>query len=96
MPLIYKSEFMKQELTVNQQKQSVQVNRYGYILYLILVGYLFIQGDIEWATINMGIALVFDPFDASVKWNDRPLYQKLWLIVHLAITFAGFIYLALR
>jgi hypothetical protein len=86
---------MKQELTSHQQKQFNQVNRFTYILYLILVAYLFIIGDIEWAITNLGIALIFDPFDAGVKWQDRPLYQKVWLIAHLTLTLTGFLYLIL-
>lgn len=87
---------MKQELTAKCDKQSVQVNRFAYILYLILVAYLFFNGEIEWAITNLGIALVFDPFDARVKWDKRPLYQKVWLFAHLTLTFAGFLYLILR
>jgi hypothetical protein len=87
---------MKQELTTNCDKQSVQANRLAYILYLVLVAYLFFKGDVEWAITNLGIALVFDPFDAKVKWQNRPFYQKMWLIIHLTLTFAGFLYLILR
>jgi hypothetical protein len=87
---------MKQELTVNNDKQTVQANRLAYILYMILVAYLFIKGDIEWAITNLGIALVFDPFNANVKWQNRPTYQKVWLIAHVTFTFAGFLYLILR
>lgn len=87
---------MKQELTANKQKQSIQVNRFAYILYLILVFYLLIKGDLEWAIINMGIAMAFDPFDTKVKWQSRPLYQKVWLLVHLTLTSAGFLYLIIN
>jgi hypothetical protein len=86
---------MKQELTTKCDKQSVQANRFVYILYLVLVAYLLCKGDIEWAITNLGIALVFDPFDAKVKWQKRPMYQKVWLIVHLILTLAGFLYLIL-
>lgn len=34
---------------------------------------------------NLGIALAFDPFDQSVSWKERPLYQRAWLIVHLVL-----------
>lgn len=71
----------------------MQVNRFVYALYLALVIYLFIKGDIEWAITNLGIALAFDPFDASVTWRHRPVYQKIWLIAHLTIMLAGFVYL---
>ncbi|HZH99497.1 MAG TPA: hypothetical protein VEX63_00035 [Flavisolibacter sp.] len=87
---------MKQELTSECDKQSIQVNRFTYILYLVLVAYLFLKGDIEWAITNLGIALVFDPFDANVKWQNRPSHQKVWLIVHVTLTFVGFLYLILH
>jgi hypothetical protein len=87
---------MKRELTHKSINQTRQVNRYTYLLYLILVAYLFFIGDIEWAITNLGIALVFDPFNPEVKWQDRLFYQKAWLIVHLTLTLAGFIYLILR
>jgi cytochrome c biogenesis factor len=87
---------MKQEITAKCDRQTVQANRLAYILYMVLVAYLFIKGDIEWAITNLGIAMVFDPFDANVKWQNRPLYQKVWLIAHVTLTFAGFLYLILR
>jgi hypothetical protein len=86
---------MKQKLTAKCDNQSVQANRLAYILYMALVGYLFFKGDIEWAITNLGIALVFDPFNTKVKWQYRPLYQRVWLIVHVTLTFAGFLYLVL-
>jgi hypothetical protein len=86
---------MKRELTDKGKTQTVRIYRYAYGLFLLLVLYLLIRGDIENATINLGIALIFDPFDANVKWQDRPLYQRVWLLVHLALTFAGFLYLIL-
>jgi hypothetical protein len=87
---------MKQELTAKCDKQSVQVNRFTYILYLVLVAYLFFKGDIEWAITNLGVALVFDPFNTNLKWQNRPRFQKVWLIAHVTLTFAGFLYLILR
>jgi hypothetical protein len=87
---------MKQELTTCEAKQSINVNRITYILYLILVAYLLFKGDLEWAITNLGVAMVFDPFNAKVKWQDRPFYQKVWLIAHLTLTFVGFLYLVLR
>ena len=32
-----------------------------------------------------GIALAFDPFDKTIKWKERPFWQRAWLVVHLAI-----------
>jgi hypothetical protein len=86
---------MKQELTDKEKTQTIRIYRYAYSLFLLLVLYLLVRGDIENATINLGIALIFDPFDVNLKWQDRPLYQRVWLLVHLALTFAGFLYLIL-
>ncbi len=86
---------MKQAITAKSKAQSNKINRYAYILYMVLVLYLVIKGDYDWAVTNMGIALVFDPFDASVKWQDRPPYQKGWLMMHVAIMVIGFVYVFL-
>lgn len=86
---------MKQAITAKSKAQSTQINRYAYILYMVLVIYLVFKGDYDCALTNMGIALVFDPFDASVKWQDRPRYQKAWLMIHVAIMALGFAYIFL-
>ena len=86
---------MKRETPASIQN-STNANRLAYGLYLVLVAYLLVKGDYEWAVTNLGIALVFDPFDAKVSWAHRPAYQKVWLIVHLTVTFAGLAYLIFR
>lgn len=40
------------------------------------------------AVIFWGVALIFDPFNPRVSFGKRPLYQKIWLIIHLIITFS--------
>ena len=87
---------MKQELTAKSNKQAVQANRLAYILYMVLVAYLLFKGNMEWAITNLGVALIFDPFDANVTWQNRPPFQKVWLIVHVTLTLAGFLFLTLR
>lgn len=86
---------MKQEITAKIKAQSAQINRFAYILYMILVVYLAVKGNYELALTNMGVALVFDPFDVSVKWQDRTGFQKAWLMIHVAILFVGFAYIFL-
>lgn len=83
---------MKKELFTETTPKFSPFNRYAYIAFLVLVTYLFIKGDYEWAFSNLGIALIFDPFDPSVKWQLRPIYQRVWMLVHLAITFIGLFY----
>lgn len=43
------------------------------------------------AAANMGISLIFDPFDANVSFSARPLWQRTWLIIHLVLLFVLFI-----
>lgn len=89
----YKSIYMKPAAKTIYPVQSKNINRVAYILFLVLVTYLVIVGDYQWAVTNLGIALVFDPFDPSVKWQKRPFYQKVWLLCHLILFFTGFIFL---
>ena len=84
---------MKKELSAKEVTGSIKINRYAYGIFLLLVIYQLVNYDIENATINLGIALIFDPFDQNVTWKDRPMYQRIWLLVHVALTFGGFLYL---
>lgn len=36
----------------------------------------------------MALALVFDPYDQAVPWNERPRWMKLLLIGHLGLAAA--------
>lgn len=42
------------------------------------------------AAASMGIGLAFDPFNPEQKWNERPMWQKVVLILHLAMVAAMF------
>lgn len=68
-------------------------NRFLYIGFLCLGIYqsLFTKDYVQAAS-SMGIALAFDPFDTEQKWNERPVWQKGVLIIHLALvaTMFGF------
>jgi hypothetical protein len=86
---------MKQA-TIATKPSATTGFRLAYFLYLVLVVYQLFIGDYEWAITNFGIAMVFDPFDASVKFNHRPLYQKLWLYAHLTLSLGGFAFLLFR
>jgi hypothetical protein len=85
---------MKQIITVKCRRQSTNINRAAYILYMVLVLFQLITGDYDWAVANMGIALIFDPF-APVKWHDRTMSQKTWLLIHLTLLIAGAVFLFL-
>lgn len=63
------------------------------MLYLgfLLLGLFFAvtRRPLEAAT-NWGIALAFDPFDDAQPWKERPIWQRAWLLVHLALTATAF------
>lgn len=86
---------MKQATATNN-KQTATIFRFAYGLFLILVVFELFIGDYESAVSNFGIALIFDPFNHTIKWNDRPIYQRAWLITHLILLAAGFAFLILR
>ncbi len=75
---------------------SVRINRYAYALFIVLSIILFARGDYQWAFVNMGMALVFDPFDPNVSWADRPLYQRAWLFIHLLVVLGLLLFMLLQ
>ncbi|WP_194774651.1 hypothetical protein [Pararhodonellum marinum] len=62
------------------------LNRLVYALMILvsLINYFWLK-ETSQAFVTFMLALAFDPFDPSVKWQDRPLWQKVWLIGHLLI-----------
>jgi hypothetical protein len=71
------------------------VNRILYILFVLFGGYFFWRNDIPTGLSQLGIALVFDPYDSSISWKERPNWVKVWLIAHLVIIFLLLILLLL-
>jgi hypothetical protein len=66
-------------------------NKFLYIGFLLLgLFQAFFSKDYMQATASLGIALAFDPFNQEEKWNDRPTWQKVVLIIHLAFVAALF------
>ena len=82
--------------TQTNKLYNPQVYRVIYGLFLILSVYNVFSDNLEQAVINMGIALIFDPFDQSIKWQDRKMFHKVWLLTHLALTLIGAAYLLIR
>lgn len=71
---------------------SSAFNRWLYGGFVVFGIYFLIRGEIMNPASNFGIALIFDPFDQAVKWNDRKPYQRIWLFVHVvAIVLALFL-----
>jgi hypothetical protein len=82
----------KLTFSVTDGKMNLKYNKIIYALFVIYGIYLIATQQIKDAPIYFGIALAFDPFNPDVKWNNRPIWQKGWLLVHLLIVVALFIY----
>ncbi|MFN8888787.1 MAG: hypothetical protein ACK5WF_15100 [Cyclobacteriaceae bacterium] len=80
---MFKSMTTVKENTSSKGKFSIV--RFLYGGFVLLGVYYLLRKDISEAMSAFGIGLIFDPFDQTMKWNDRPAYQKLWLIVHLSV-----------
>ncbi|WP_298514879.1 hypothetical protein [uncultured Kordia sp.] len=64
-------------------------NRILYGLFLLLTAYfVFIEKEYMTAASNLCIAFIFDPFDATQAFNERPFWQKIWLYIHVGIAAA--------
>jgi len=72
---------------VKNADKSAMFNRILYSGFLLMGIYFLATKDISSAMSNLGIGLIFDPFDQKVSWQQRPDYQKIWLIVHLSVVF---------
>lgn len=65
-------------------------HRLAYGLFLLLAAYqMVLRDDPVSAAGSAGIGLIFDPFDPSQPWGQRPRWQRAWLILHLALTAAA-------
>jgi hypothetical protein len=81
---------------ISQQKRNKRIGRVGYGLMLIISCMAaFYWKDYAGCMCALGLALVFDPFDATLPFVDRPLFQKMWLIMHLTLVYILLIYLLL-
>jgi H+/Cl- antiporter ClcA len=61
-------------------------NKYLYIGFVLFALYeLMIKHSAAEAATQLGIALIFDPFDQAQPWKERPTWQRGVLFVHLAI-----------
>ena len=61
-------------------------NRILYVGFVLLGIYqATLSKDYMQAAASLGIALAFDPFDQAQKWQNRPLWQKAVLLIHLAV-----------
>ena len=63
---------------------SKPASRGMYALFCGLALYFTAKGDYGTAASNLAIALIFDPFGGK-PWQQRPRWQQVWLVVHLAV-----------
>ncbi|OAQ41591.1 hypothetical protein A5893_00290 [Pedobacter psychrophilus] len=68
-----------------ENAKGLNINKPAYAI-MISFGVIYLIFK-EWsmASVMISLALVFDPFDVSIKWTKRPLWQRAWLILHLLI-----------
>lgn len=84
---------MEKQTKVKQVPKNI--NKAAYLIFIAAgIGFL-IAKDLSQAVVFWGLALVFDPFNISQPFQQRPLYQKCWLIAHLGITLALFVLMLL-
>jgi hypothetical protein len=82
MYLNYKQKGMETKET----RSIAPFNKVLYGLFIVLGAYqIFINKDYVNASASFGIGLAFDPFNVTQPWKERPLWQKVWLFVHLAL-----------
>ncbi len=70
----------------NSKTAISNFNKPAYAVFVLTGLFFLVKKDFSQATIFLGLALVFDPFDIKVAFNKRPLYQRIWLIVHFVFT----------
>lgn len=76
--------------------KSLLFNRAMYVAFIAFSSYfLLVDKDLASAMSNLGIALIFDPFNPKIAWNNRPRYQRAWLLIHvsLVLLIAGYLLL---
>ncbi len=67
--------------------KNFSIFRFLYTSFVVLgIYYAIYKMDFIEASSLFGIALAFDPFDQKQSWKNRPTWQKIWLVIHLAIT----------
>lgn len=95
--LTYKFATMESPVKAKQKDISRNFNRVLYAAFVVLgLYFLIFSKDKSQGVINMGIALAFDPFDQKQPFKERPLYQKCWLVLHLAVVLGLFVFTMTR
>jgi hypothetical protein len=92
-----KNDNMTNNVSSKTRDWTKSVNKILYTGFLLIaVFYLLFSKNIPEAVSSLGIALIFDPFNPNQPWSQRPLYQRIWLFVHVSIVLLGFVYISIR
>lgn len=83
---------VQRNTAIKNNKFTFFSSAYG-LFTLAGLGYFFFGNDLSMGITFFGVALVFDPFDQSVTWKDRPLYQRVWLVAHVILSLCAFGYM---
>lgn len=79
------------EASANTKTSTGKFEKIAYTVFVIAGIYFLIRKDYSNAIVFWGLAPIFEPFDAKVPFAKRPLYQRVWLFVHVSITLIGFV-----
>jgi hypothetical protein len=78
-------------ISIQNNEMKTPFNKVLYIGFLLLGIYQAVfTKDYMQAAASLGIGMAFDPFNPEQKWNERPIWQKVILIVHLGLVAAMF------
>ena len=88
---------MTKSVELKPKDWSKSFNKMLYAGFIVIaLFYLLFSKNIPEALSSLGIALIFDPFNPNQPWSQRPLYQRIWLFVHVSIVLLGFVYISIR
>lgn len=84
-------------MIVYKNKSALKINPILYgVMVLASMLQFFAFKDLMWGVISLNLALIFDPFNPKQTWNDRPSWQRTWLIVHVTAGIGILVFLALQ
>jgi hypothetical protein len=67
-------------------------NRIVHFLMVLIGSAQWLTDDLGMAGAAFGLSLAFDPFNPAQAWSERPIFQKVWLLALLGVTFGLLIY----
>lgn len=81
------------EASAKTKPLTGKFEKIAYGVFVLAGIYFLLTKDYSNAVVFWGLAPIFEPFDAKIPFGKRPLYQRIWLIVHVMITLIGFVLL---